>query len=263
MEYEDLYFKIPTESVDYDECSTFVVEVIGRIIDDAIQSGRNKIIINTNLKRGLPMENINKIAGPIVEAWAFEVFCDVLETDNNEFQLLNVEAQTRLGMADVVLQFKKQRKVPNSGITAEVDVKATAEDIVSSGKSPNITSFARIRQAYIEDPDYIFIILSLKHRVYSTKNTASLMMDGIMEVVGQKVFDLKYLSSRDLNYNPALGYGQIQVRDINYVSVEKRTAWEFCQLLDRKYMNSQKRSFAQWLEIAKKHEWIKTDDHRN
>jgi hypothetical protein len=38
-------------------------------------------------------------------------------------------------MADFVLQFKKKRKV-ESGVTAEVDVKATAEDIESSGKSP-------------------------------------------------------------------------------------------------------------------------------
>ncbi len=139
-------------------------------------------------------------------------------------------------------------------------MKATAEDIVSSGKSPNITSFARIRCAYIEDPDYIFVILSLKHRVYSIKNADNLMMDGIMEIVGHNVYDLKYVSSKDLNCNPALGYGQIQIKDINYINIEKRTAWEFCQLLDRKYLNSNKRSFDNWLEIAKKFEWIKTDE---
>jgi hypothetical protein len=57
------------------------------------------------------MENINKIAGPIIEAWAFEVFYDVLENDKNEFQLINVEAQEKLSRADIVLQFKRQRKV--------------------------------------------------------------------------------------------------------------------------------------------------------
>lgn len=220
MEYKEVDFKIPVESDDYEECSLFVTHAIGEIIGRAIENDKNKIIINTNLKRGLPMENINKIAGPIIEAWAFEVL----------------------------------------GITAEVDVKATAEDIISSGKSPNITSFARIRCAYIEDPDYIFIILSLKHRVYSTKNADNLMMDGIMEIVGYNVYDLKYVSSSDLNCNPALGYGQIQIKDINYVSVELRTAWEFCQLLDRKYLSSKKRSFENWLEIAKKFEWIKIDE---
>ena len=44
------------------------------------------------------------------------------------------------------------------------------------------------------------------------------------------------------------------------MSIEKRTTWEFCQLLDRKYLNSSKRSFDNWLEIAKKFEWIKTDE---
>lgn len=260
MEYKDLEFKIPIETDDYEECSIFVTEAIDKIIAQAIKNEKNKIIINTNLKRGLPMENINKIAGPFIEAWAFEVFYDVLEDDNNEFQLINVEAQEKLSRADIVLQFKRQRKISELGVTAEVDVKATAEDIISSGKSPNITSFARIRSAYIENPDYIFIILSLKHRVYSTKNADNLMMDGIMEIVGHKVYDLKYVSSQDLNCNPALGYGQIQIKDINYVSIEKRTSWEFCQLLDRKYLNSNKRNFGNWLEIAKKFEWIKTDE---
>ena len=82
---------------------------------------------------------------------------------NNEYQLIHVEAQERLHMADIILQFKRKRKA-ELGITAEVDVKATAEDFKDSGKSPNITSFQRIRTAYVEDPDYIFIILSLKHR---------------------------------------------------------------------------------------------------
>ena len=232
---------------------------IEAIIKEAIDKGENKIFINTNLKLGLPMENINKIAGPFVEAWAAQTFYDVLEDKNNKYQLINVEAVERLHMADVILQFQKQRKV-ESGITAEVDVKATAEDIESSGKSPNITSYARIRTAYIKDPDYIFIILSLKHRVYSSRNKGTGLMDGIMEVVAYNAYDLKYLSSRDISYNPALGTGQIQVRDIHYVELEERTTWEFCQLLDRKYLQSARRSFQQWLELANKNEWVKSDD---
>ena len=204
------------------------------------------------------MENINKIAGPIVEAWAVETFMVVLEDDNNKYYLINVEAKERLYMADVVLQFKKERK-HESGVTAEVDVKATSEDIESSGKSPNITSFKRIRTAYIQDPDYIFIILSLKHRVYSTKNDSTKLIDGIMEVVSYNVYDLKYLSASDISYNPALGSGQLQVRDIHYVQLTKRTTWEFCQLLDKKYINSRK-GFDDWLTLAKSCEWIKSDE---
>ena len=259
MQYAELDFKIPRESTDYPECSKFVTQKIEAIIAKAIKNGRNRIFINTNLKYGLPMENINKIAGPFVEAWAFEVFQDVLEDPHNEYQLINVEAQQRLHMADIILQFRRVRQIETS-ITAEVDVKATAEDIESSGKSPNITSFGRIRSAYIVDPDYIFVILSLKHRVYCTRNAESDMMDGVMEVVAFNAYDLKYLSSKDFNYNPALGTGQIQVRDIHYVDIEKRTTWEFCQLLDQKYIGSTRRSFDQWLELAQRNGWIKEDD---
>lgn len=258
MTYEQLTLKEPKQCDDYDECSGFVITAVEAIVDDAIKAGSNKIVINTNLRLGLPMENINKIAGPFVEAWAVEVFKDVVEDQNNKYALINVEAKERLYMADVILQFKKKRKV-ESGVTAEVDVKATAEDIESSSKSPNITSFQRIRTAYVDDPDYLFVILSLKHRVYSTKNAQTGLMDGVMEVVAHNSYDLKYLSAADISYNPALGSGQLQVRDIHYVTLTKRTTWEFCQLLDRKVINS-KKGFAGWLDMAKKNEWIKTDE---
>ena len=215
-------------------------------------------VINTNLKLGLPMENINKIAGPFVEAWASQTFQDLCQKKGNQYHLINVEAVERLHMADVILQFKKERKV-ESGVTAEVDVKANAEDIEKSGKSPNITSFGRIRTAYVEDPDYIFIILSLKHRVYSTRNDETNLMDGIMEVVDYNAYDLKFLSPSDISYNPALGTGQIQIRDIHYVEIETRTTWEFCQLLDKKYLNSARRDFDQWHALASKHGWVKED----
>jgi len=177
---------------------------------------------------------------------------------NNSYQLINVEAQKRLQMADIILQFKKKRKV-ESGVTAEVDVKATSEDFESGGKSPNITSFKRIRTAYIEDPDFLFVILSLKHRVYSTKNEKTGLMDGVMEIVSYNAYDLKFLSDRDISYNPALGSGQLQVRDIRYVTLVERTTWEFCQLIDKKFINSCN-GFENWLELAIKNGWIKTDE---
>ncbi len=259
MDYNDLVFKIPEESPDYPECSAFVIAQIEAILRKVLAVGRDKIIINTNLRLGLPMENINKVAGPFVEAWAVEVFQDISSDPNNEFHLIHVEAQERLYMADIILQFKRKRTV-ELGVTAEVDVKATAEDIAGSGKSPNITSFKRIRTAYIKDPDYMFVILSLKHRVYSTRNESTGLMDGIMEVVGHNTYDLKYLTSSDLSYNPALGTGQIQVKDIHYVSTQSRTTWEFCQLFDAKYLGSSKRSLNDWLTLATINGWIKTDD---
>ncbi len=255
MAYENLDLKKPIESEDYEECSDFMTISIEGMMQDAMDNRRNKIVINTNLKYGIPMENINKIAGPFIEAWVYEVFTECLEDENNKYQLINVEAGERLNMADVILQFKKTRK-RNSSVTGYVDVKATSKDIENSGKSPNITSFARIRSAYVTDPDYIFIILSIKHKVFSAKDSATEMMMGVMEVVDFNAYDLKYLSDFDLSYNPALGTGQIQVRDIHYVSVKKRSAWEFCKLLDKKFIAS-KKGYDQWVEYAEQNGWIK------
>lgn len=252
--YRKLSLKSPQESKDYPEWSKFVVTAVNKIIEDRIESGKNKITINTNLKLGLPMENINKVAGPFVEAWAFEVFSERLTSNIEKFHLVNVEAGERLNMADVVLQFKRKNSEPP--ITGNIDVKATSQDIPNSGKSPNITSFARIRSAYIEDPDYIFIILSLKHKVYSKKDDTTGLMDGVMEVVDHNTYDLKYLSTADISYNPALGSGQLQIRDIHYIDEEKRTVMQFCQLLDLKVINS-KKGFSGWLDYANKHGWLK------
>jgi len=253
--YESLNLKEPKQSKDYVECSEFIVSTIEAIMTEAMEEARNKIIINTNLKLGIPMENVNKVAGPFVEAWALQVFTESLEDENNTYDLINVEAGERLNMADIILQFKKSRK-RNSVVVGNVDVKATSKDISNSGKSPNITSFARIRSAYVEDPDYIFIVLSIKHRVFSTRDSDTKMMMGIMEVVDFKAYDLKYLSDSDISYNPALGTGQIQIRDIHYVTTCQRSTWEFCTLLDRKFIAS-KKGFKQWLEYAATYGWIK------
>lgn len=247
----DVVFKIPQERPDYRESSEFVVKHIETIMRDAIEGGRNRIFIRTNLRRGLPLENINKVAGPFVEAWAVEQFELIAEDPKNGYRLINVQAGKRLDPFDIVLQFKRKG---GSYASANVDVKATAEDIVSSGKSPNITSFARIRTEYLDDPDYLFIILSLKHRVYSEKGTGG-MTNGIMEVTAYAVYDLKYVSTADLSYNPALGTGQIQIRDIQYVTIERRSTWKFLQMLDAKCIRS--KGEEAWLRLARKHKWIK------
>lgn len=253
MKYEDMIFKIPQESDAYREDSAFVLRQITGILDDRKAVGDNKIIINTNLKLGLPLENINKIAGPMIEAWAGEVFSGIRDDLNNVYSLINVEAQERLGMADIILQFKKGDHV----LTGNVDVKATASDIPNSGKGPNITSFSRIRTAYVVDPDYMFIILSIKHKVYSERNKETGLVDGIMEVVDYNAYDLKFISDADINYNPALGTGQIQIKDIHYVTYQYRTTWEMCQLLDQKYLHSSRRTIEDFYREARKNKWIK------
>lgn len=256
MDYTGLNVKKPIEDKDYINKSDFAIKAIEAIVKNAIDKGENKIVINTNLKLGLPMENINKIAGPFVEAWAQETFEIIKEDSGNQWNLINVETLERLHRADIILQFKRNKPI-DPVVTAEVDVKATSEDVANSGKSPNITSFARIRSAYVEDPDFLFVILSLKHKVYSVKNDTTGLMDGIMEVVKYNAYDIKLISEPDISYNPALGTGQIQIRDIHYVSIVSRTAWEFCELLDKKYIASSKRSVKDWMELANKNKWIK------
>lgn len=91
---------------------------------------------------------------------------------------------------------------------------------------------------------------------FSARDEETKMMMGVMEVVDFNAYDLKYLSDSDISYNPALGTGQIQVRDIHYVTIVKRTTWEFCQLLDKKFIAS-KKGYGQWLEYAQQNNWIK------
>ena len=67
MNYKTQNFKKPEESEDYKAASDYAIKSIEAIVENAIAKGENKIIINTNLKLGLPMENINKIAGPFVK----------------------------------------------------------------------------------------------------------------------------------------------------------------------------------------------------
>ncbi len=253
MNYDDLIFKIPVESDSYRKDSDFVIKQVISILDAQKISGNNKIIINTNLKLGLPLKDINKIAGPMMEAWAYEVFAGIRDNNNNIYSLVNAEAQERLDMADIILQFRKNGEV----VTGNIDVKATADDIPKSGKSPNLTSFSRIRTAYVKDPDFMFIILSIKHKNYSQRNSVTNLIDGIMEITDYKAYDLKYISNDDISYNPALGTGQIQVKDIHYVSLQYRTTWEMCQLLDKKFLHSSRRTIKDFYREAKKNKWIK------
>ncbi|MBP2621078.1 restriction endonuclease [Streptococcus panodentis] len=256
MEYKNLDFKIPVESSTYQKDSEFIVSQMEAILNERKLLGDNKIILNTNLKLGLPLENINKIAGPMIEAWAVEVFSGIRDDLDNKYNLINVEAQERLGMADIILQFRKEDEV----LTGNIDVKATANDIPNSGKGPNITSFSRIRTAYVKNADFMFIILSIKHKVYSERNKETGLVDGIMEVIDYNAYDLKYISDSDINYNPALGTGQIQIKDIHYVTYQYRTTWEMCQLLDQKYLKSSKRTLEDFYKEARKNKWIKDKD---
>lgn len=254
MEYNDLNLKISKERKDYKDCSELVVNSIENIFNSTINSGKNKVILNTSLKLGLPMENINKLAGPVLEAWAIEVFQHVKNNGEKKFILKNVETGKKLNMADIILKFDFPAG-SKYDIQADIDVKSTSKDIPNSGKSPNITSFERIRSAYLNNPDYMFIILSLKHKVSTKKGENTKLVSSIMEVSDFKAYDLKFIQDGDVSYNPALGTGQLQIRDIHNVSKTTRSTWEFCQMLDKKFIAS-KKGFKEWISLAKKSRWI-------
>ena len=85
------------------------------------------------------------------------------------------------------------------------------------------------------------------------------MTNGIMEVVSYSVYDLKFIADTEISYNPALGTGQIQIRDIHYVTLVSRTTWEFCRMLDAKFLRSRARGEAGWLIMARKYGWVKEE----
>ena len=248
--------KLPQESSLYPKLSNEICLLIKDIIKNTILNKENKIFIRTNLKQGLPLENINKIAGPFIEAWALEKFQELSDQSGNRYGLVNVEAGKRLDTYDMILQFKL--KTINEYASANVDVKSTAEDIVTAGKSPNITSFARIRNEYLDDPDYIFLILSLKYKVFSEKADEEGITNGVMQVNDYYIYDIKYVSKKDLNYNPALGTGQLQIRDVHYVEEEKKTTEEFIKMIDDKFIKS--KGMDSWLKMANQNNWLKEEN---
>lgn len=253
---EDLYsgvvLKKPIESNDYEANSKLATKQIKNIIQERIDNNKNEISIEIGLKRGFPLTNIHRLAAPLVEQWANEVFEE--ELHNKDYDLIGVEvASGRLDIVDVILSFKPKAR---TGFNAQVDVKATANDIKTSGKSPNITSYLKIRSAYIEDPNFMFVILSLKHSFYSDTKKNSIKQNLVVKEVN--TYDLKGISSRDYNINPALGSGQMQIRDIHYVEeCEYISSWEFCQLLDYKFISCKRNDKERWLEYAEKNGWLK------
>jgi len=60
MKYIAHIFKTPIEASDYKECSDFLISKIELIMSEAINKNKNKMLIDTNLKLGIPMENINQ-----------------------------------------------------------------------------------------------------------------------------------------------------------------------------------------------------------
>lgn len=255
MDYKGLTLKKPKESNEYKGMSDFVISSIMNMVTESFDRGNDKIEIQTNIHGTLPLDNINKIAAPLIESWAAEVFRHIKDSKNNSFDLINVQVGThRTDLADIILQF---HKISNDNYsTANIDVKSTADNIKNAGKSPNITSFSKIRTAYVKDPDFVFVILSIKYNPYAEEDPSGFARC-IVKLQKFNAYDFKYLSESDFGVNPALGTGQIQIKDIHYVKTTTRNTWELVKLLDEKYISSEKHDFDDWKALAVKNEWIK------
>lgn len=253
MKYEDLVLRIPKETEMYRIYSEHIRNKISEILADKINKKENKIFIHTNLRTGLPIENINKIAGPLIEAWVTEAFEDYSETDPN---FVKLESQTRLDLADLVLRFKIEDQL----IDCSLDVKSSSLNINKSGRSPNITSFARIRTEYIKKPDFLFLILVIDHKLYSFKDKETGYITNVMTVTDFAIHDLKYVSDWDLKYNPSLGTGQLQIKQLHRIKEEKRTTHSFIKLIDSKYLKSSRKTIDDFLKLAQDFNWI--EDHK-
>lgn len=247
-----LDLKIPKESKDYQENSLKAIYQIEKLMDHKIDNKENTIDIKIGLRQGLPMDNIHRIAAPIVEQWAIETFEDSLNVEGYDF--VGVElTPSRTSLVDLVLSFKPDNGV---GFPAGVDVKGTSMDIPNSGKSPNITSFAKIRTAYIDDNNFMFIILSIKHQVY-TDNSGEFAVQSLV-IKEANAYDLKYLRENEFNINPSLGTGQLQITDIHYVDADHyRTVDQFVDLLDKKFISIKTNDREKWKGLAIQNDWIK------
>ena len=92
--------------------------------------------------------------------------------------------------------------------------------------------------------DVLDQVQDLKAKYSSVAKERDDLLETVMkqsrEIKQHDVDVIKERADRDISYNPALGTGQIQIRDIHYVEKVNRNVWEFCQLLDGKFIQSKK-----------------------
>lgn len=185
----------------------------------------NKVILSTNLKRGLPVKDIHKIAGPLTDEWVYQVLNDVAEDADNKYGIYDVQSKDSSSLDDVSIRIKGIEE------TILIDVKsASLEKGDRAGKSSNLTSFRKIRPHYIENPESIFLILSIKNGPF--------IEDGIrkgFEMTSFNIFDIKLVKASELKFNTAMG-DQFQIGNSMKVTQIDRSTADFIELIDSKYM---------------------------
>lgn len=184
----------------------------------------NKVLLSTNLKRGLPVKDIHKLAGPLTDEWVYQVLNEIAENPNNKYGIYCVESKDSSSLDDVSFKIKGINE------TILVDVKsASLEKGNRAGKSSNLTSFRKIRPHYINNPDSIFIILSVKNGPFIEDD----IRKGFI-MTSFNVFDLKLVKEEELKFNTAMG-DQFQIGNSMKVTQVDRTTSDFINLIDKKY----------------------------
>lgn len=206
-----------------------IQEILGSIIKD---EATKYIEVKTNLSCGLPLKDIHKIAGPLVDEWAYEKLLEKVGHSflNGDFKLINVISKSSSSLEDILLQAEYKGEL--LGIL--IDVKsASLEKGNNAGKGSNITSFRKIRPFYVNNPNAYFIILSIKHKAYINEHG---VRQGF-EIIGSNVFDLKLVVCDELKFNKRMG-DQFQITNSMKVNQIDRSTDEFIELLDQKYVDA-------------------------
>lgn len=209
------------------------------IVKSLIRNERTKYIkITTNLRCGLPTKDIHKIAGPLIDEWAYEALEEAMQDPS--FGLKMVVSKLSSSLEDIFVQLE----LDGEPINVLIDIKsASLEKGTNAGKGSNLTSFRKIRPFYEDHPDANFFILSIKHNAY--------IVDGQrrgFELVDCNIFDLKLVANAELKLNKRMG-DQFQISNSMHVTQVDRTTEEFIEMIDEKYIAAYSReSFHTLLE---------------
>lgn len=102
----------------------------------------------------------------------------------------------------------------------------------------------------------LFLIFSIKYSVNKETTGDDGYSTDKLIIKNFNIYDFKFIADNELSYNPALGTGQIQIKDIHNVKIKQRNVDDLLRLLDTKYLNSSKRTFSDFRKLAVKNKWL-------
>lgn len=200
----------------------YLIEIIKKSQKD---NEKNKVKIDTNLECNVPEKDIHKIAGPFIDEWVYETFCNEKEKDDSIIK--NVISKESSSLEDVYVLLD----VEGEQFEVLIDVKSAAlAKGKNAGKGSNLTSFRKIRPFYVNNPKALFFILSIEHKNLVIKEKCH-----GFELIDCNIFDLKYVVENELMLNTAMG-DQFQISNSMMVTQIERTTEDFIELIDNMFI---------------------------